>query len=323
MVQAFLTNWQSSSKIQSMGKRGMPGGEQTADQRKTSTEPAPPPGGSADPAGHRPLSSSRGLTLAAELPWRGAIPPLRGDRDGTGRAMTEGSERRAGTTRERLIAAASRQFAHRAYSMVSLDDILAEAELTKGAMYFHFPSKEALAVAIIDDLTEMSRAAVTELLARKMSGLETLIDLVYVLVVQDTQHEVARAGVRLLETLHTTTALPPVWQTWIEFVTTLIQKAVTEGDVIDRHDPEDIAKMLVALWAGTRRISEPDQPEQRLDNLQKAWILALPSFTNPDRIDYFTQFIKRRHALAVKRVSAEALSLDPHTTAAPPAHTDP
>jgi AcrR family transcriptional regulator len=234
--------------------------------------------------------------------------------------MTEASERRAGTTRHRLIAAASRQFAHRPYSMVSLDDILAEAELTKGAMYFHFPSKQALALAIIDDLTEMSRAAVTELLARKMSGLETLIDLVYLLAVQNTQHEVARAGVRLLETLDNTTA---PWQSWIETVTTLIQKAITEGDVVDHHDPEDIAKMLVALWAGVRRISDIDQPEQHLDNLEKAWILALPSFTNPDRIDYFTQFIKRRHTLAMKKVSAEALSLDLHTTAAASAHTDP
>src|SRR5713101_4145946 len=101
--------------------------------------------------------------------------PLRRDRDKTGRAMTEASERPAGTTRQRLIAAASRQFSHRSYSMVSLDDILAEAELTKGAMYFHFSSKQALALAIIGDLHEMSRAAVTELLARKMSGLETLI----------------------------------------------------------------------------------------------------------------------------------------------------
>ena len=64
-----------------------------------------------------------------------------------------------------------------------------------------------------------------------------------------------------------------------------------------------------------------DRPEYYLDNLQKAWILALPSFTNPDRIDYFTQFIKRRHALAVIKVSAEALSVDPHATAA--AYFDP
>src|ERR1700743_2397168 len=185
------------------------------------------------------MLSSKG---AGELSWREVIPPLRGDRDETGRAMTEPSERRAGTTRHRLIAGASRQFARRPYSMVSLDDILAEAELTKGAMYFHFPSKQALALAIVDDLAEMSRAAVTELLARKMSGLETLIDLVYFRAVQDTQNEVARAGVRLLDTLDTTPRLPSaLWQSWIEFVATLIQKAVTEGGVVAHHDPEDIA----------------------------------------------------------------------------------
>ena len=230
--------------------------------------------------------------------------------------MTEASERPVGSTRQRLIAAASRQFAQRPYSMVSLDDILTEAELTKGAMYFHFASKQALAAAIIDDLTEMNRAAVTELVARKMSGLETLIDLVYLLAVQDTQNEVARAGVRLLDTLDNAVPGSPPWQSWVDTVTTLIQKAATEGDVIDHHDPEDIAKMLVALWVGIRRISDLDQPEDHLDNLKKAWILALPSFTNPDRIDYFTQFIKRRHALAVKKVSTEALSLDLHATVA-------
>ena len=236
--------------------------------------------------------------------------------------MTEASERRADTTRHRLIAAASHQFAHRPYSMVSLEDILAEAELTKGAMYFHFSSKQALALAIIDDLTEMSRAAVVELLAREMSGLETLIDLVFLLAVQDTQNDVARAGIRLLETLDNTTPLPPaLWQSRMELLTTLIQRAVTEGDVIDQHDPEDIAKMLVALWVGIRRTSNLDQPEDYLDNLQKTWTLALPSFTDPDRIDYFTQFIQRRHALAVKKVCTEALSFDFDTAAPASAHT--
>jgi TetR/AcrR family transcriptional regulator, transcriptional repressor for nem operon len=238
--------------------------------------------------------------------------------------MTEASERRADTTRHRLIAAASRQFAHRPYSLVSLDDILTEAELTKGAMYFHFPSKLALAMAIIDDLTEMSRAAVVELLARKMSGLETLIDLIFLLAVQDTQQEVARAGVRLLETLDNATPLPPaLWQSRMEFVTTLIQRAVTEGDVVDQHDPEDIAKMLVALWVGVRRTSNLDKPEHYLDDLQKAWTLALTGIANPDRIDYFTQFIQRRHALAVKKVSGEAVSVDLRAAAAASAHTDP
>ncbi len=213
--------------------------------------------------------------------------------------MTEDSEGRADTTRRRLIAAAARQFARRPYSMVSLEDILAEADLTKGAMYFHFSSTQALALAIIDDLTEMSQATVAELLARKMSGLETLIDLTYLRAVQDAQDEVARAGIRLLDTLDNPASLSPaMWQSWIDFVTTLIQKATMEGDVIEQRNPDDIAHMLVALWVGIRRTSNPDQPEDYLDNLQKLWILALPSFTTPDRIDYFTQFIQRRHALA-------------------------
>jgi AcrR family transcriptional regulator len=237
--------------------------------------------------------------------------------------MTEGGERRADTTRQRLIAAASRQFAHHAYSMVSLDDILADAELTKGAMYFHFPSKQALAVAIIDELTEMSRAAVVESLARKMSGLETLIDLVFQLAVQDIQYDVARAGVRLLETLDNTTPLPPaLWQSRFKFVITLIERALTEGDIIDQPDPEDIAKMVVALWEGVRKISNLDQPEHYLDNLQKAWTIVVPGFTNPDRIDYFTQFIQRRHNIAVKKVSTEALSVDLDAIAHAPVRTD-
>jgi TetR/AcrR family transcriptional repressor of nem operon len=73
------------------------------------------------------------------LPWREAIPPLRGDCDETGKAMTEASRRRADTTRQPLIVAASRQFAHRFYSMARLDDILAKAELTNRAKYFRVP----------------------------------------------------------------------------------------------------------------------------------------------------------------------------------------
>ncbi len=64
--------------------------------------------------------------------------------------MTEHLDRRADTTRVQILRAASHQFARKSYSLVSLDDILADAEVTKGAMYFHFRSKYALASAIIE-----------------------------------------------------------------------------------------------------------------------------------------------------------------------------
>ena len=52
------------------------------------------------------------------------------------------------------------------------------------------------------------------------------------------------------------------------------------------------------------------QPEQFLRDLENMWTLALPGFVNPDRIDYLTQFIKRRTAVAQKKatpLAADAL----------------
>ena len=45
--------------------------------------------------------------------------------------MTETSRRRGDITRQRLVVAASRQFARCCYTMTSLDDILAEGEPAK------------------------------------------------------------------------------------------------------------------------------------------------------------------------------------------------
>jgi TetR/AcrR family transcriptional regulator, transcriptional repressor for nem operon len=85
--------------------------------------------------------------------------------------MTETTDSKADSTRQQILRAAARQFARQPYHQVGLDDVLAEAELTKGAMYFHFRSKHALALAVIDDEATRSNEAVTELLTRKFSGL--------------------------------------------------------------------------------------------------------------------------------------------------------
>src|ERR1700757_4137471 len=107
----------------------------------------------------------------------------------------------ADTTRRQILRAASHQFARRAYHDVGLDDILADAELTKGAMYFHFRSKHALAVAIIERQTAAANAAVEDLLTRGLSGLETLIDFSYLIAVGDLKTDGIRAGLNLLESV--------------------------------------------------------------------------------------------------------------------------
>src|SRR4051812_5225905 len=81
--------------------------------------------------------------------------------------------------RQQFIRVAARQFSRKSYTLVSLADIVADTELTNAAMYFHFRSKQALALAIIDEFHTMTRAAIEELLSRNLSGLETAIDACY------------------------------------------------------------------------------------------------------------------------------------------------
>src|SRR5271155_3439548 len=55
-------------------------------------------------------------------------------------------------TRERVLQAASREIYRSGFQSASLDTILAVAGVTKGALYYHFDSKEALGYAVVDEI---------------------------------------------------------------------------------------------------------------------------------------------------------------------------
>ena len=218
--------------------------------------------------------------------------------------MTEQVDRRADTTRRQILRAASHQFAHKAYGLVSLDDILAEAEVTKGAMYFHFRSKHALAVAIIEHRAAVARHAADELVARKLSGLETLIDFSYLMAVDDIGDVSTRAGLNLLESIGRTDGLQAsVLGEWVSTFAQIGRRAVGEGDIVEERDPDDIARLLVSMYMGLRQTSNFAEPERFLHDLEMGWALVLPGFANPDRLEYFTQFLRRRTALAIKKAT--------------------
>jgi AcrR family transcriptional regulator len=211
---------------------------------------------------------------------------------------------RSDTTRLQILRAASRQFARKSYSLVSLDDILADAEVTKGAMYFHFRSKYALASAIIEHRSAAARASVDQLLARKLSGLETLIDISYLVAIEDIGDEIARAGLNLLESIGRTDGLQGnVHEQWVTAFAAITRKAVRDGDIIGDRDSEGIARLLVSMYLGLRQTSNLAEPERFLRDLEKMWALVMPGFVKPERIDYLNQFIKRRTAVALKNAT--------------------
>jgi len=221
--------------------------------------------------------------------------------------MTGMTDTRADSTRQQILRAAARRFSQQPYHQVGLDDVLAEAELTKGAMYFHFRSKHALALAIIEDHATQSGEAVADLLSRKLSGLETLIDFSCQLAVRDISDDIARAGLNLLESIGRIEGLQEKrLGVWIETLAVIVGRAIGEGDVYEDCDPLDVGRLLVSIYMGLRQASNLDEPERFLRDLESTWSLTLPGFVRPERIDYFHQFIKRRTNIAIGSTAALA-----------------
>lgn len=59
--------------------------------------------------------------------------------------------RTRGDARRRLLTAAIRRIRERGYANTSVDELCADAGVTKGAFFHHFPGKEALAIAAAED----------------------------------------------------------------------------------------------------------------------------------------------------------------------------
>ena len=214
---------------------------------------------------------------------------------------------RADTTRRQILRAASHQFARRPYHDVGLDDILAAAELTKGAMYFHFRSKHALAVAIIERQTAVGGAALEELLTRGLSGLETLIDFSYLIAGGDLNTDGIRAGLNLLESVGRSGGLQKrLLDDWAKALARMVEQAVAEGDVDPQCDPSDVGRLVVSLHMGLRQTSNLDEPERFLRDLENCWMLLLCGILTADRVEYFRQFLRRRAALAITASSTGA-----------------
>lgn len=63
-------------------------------------------------------------------------------------------------TRQRLLDAAERVFAEKGYHGTVVDDIVRASDSSKGGFYFHFPSKEAIFLSLIDALVPKLATAI-------------------------------------------------------------------------------------------------------------------------------------------------------------------
>ena len=81
----------------------------------------------------------------------------------------DSSERR--TTRDRILDAALDLFSAKGFYDTKLDEIVAEASISKGSIYFHFPNKERLFIALVDQFADLIERRATEAIAGQSDGI--------------------------------------------------------------------------------------------------------------------------------------------------------
>jgi TetR/AcrR family fatty acid metabolism transcriptional regulator len=70
-------------------------------------------------------------------------------------------------TRERILEAAERLFAEKGFHETAMDEIVRASKVSKGGVYFHFPSKEELFFALLDKLADALQREVQREIARR------------------------------------------------------------------------------------------------------------------------------------------------------------
>lgn len=75
-------------------------------------------------------------------------------------------------TRERILDAALNIFSRKGYYDTRLDEIVEASHTSKGSIYFHFPNKERLFLALVDQFADLLERRVQDTIAPQQKGMK-------------------------------------------------------------------------------------------------------------------------------------------------------
>lgn len=191
---------------------------------------------------------------------------------------------RAEATRGRILTAAAELFEEQGYTASPLTDIMTRAGVTKGALYFHFSSKEELARAVVAEQRLWSEADVS---ANK--PLQTLIDLSHEFADALQTDVIARASVRIaIEQGVFTSPDPTPYKQWVGTTAAMLEQAQRVGEIKPCADVQNMAEYIVAAFSGVQMVSQVLHSRTNLhEHLTTMWRSLIPLLVPEDLADRF------------------------------------
>ncbi|GAA1397276.1 ScbR family autoregulator-binding transcription factor [Kitasatospora putterlickiae] len=164
---------------------------------------------------------------------------------------------RAARTRLLVLTAAAELFAARGFRHTSVKEVADRVEMTKGAVYFHFPTKEALAVAVVEQHYARWPVLLTKVTAEGHGPLATAVRMLEGAAIAFRDDIVVQAGARLqIERPQIDAELPTPYVDWTRLLATLLRRAEAAGELHPGVCPQAAARSLVAAFFGTQHISD-------------------------------------------------------------------
>jgi TetR/AcrR family transcriptional regulator, transcriptional repressor for nem operon len=196
-------------------------------------------------------------------------------------------------TRECLLQAASREIYRSGFQSAGVDPILAAAGVTKGALYYHFKSKEALGYAVVEEVIgpENYDTWIRPLQSVK-DPIHALIGIVQGISVRP---EDVRGGCQLNNLAQEMSPLDAgfrkrlatVFHAWREAIASVLREGQTHGSVRRDVEPADAAGLLIAMVEGygslAKNAQDPKVMKAGIRNIVN-WLRSLRPPGNRKRV---------------------------------------
>ena len=192
-----------------------------------------------------------------------------------GRAIQRRPQRRAIATRDGIASAAAEHFNTVRYAGARVTDIVATTGVSKGSMYHHFPSKEALAQYLVQGWGTVLVDTIADVTAAEEPALRQVASVQRRLAEIITQDHVARAGLILsLERAVDETA--KVYTAWTSAIAVIVEQGIRTGQLDDTAEHLRLGETLCAGFVGAVHVAtslgEPETISRRVNDLLMLWL---------------------------------------------------
>ncbi|ARQ71082.1 ScbR family autoregulator-binding transcription factor [Streptomyces marincola] len=165
---------------------------------------------------------------------------------------------RAIRTRRTILEAAAAVFDECGYEASTIAQILDRAEVTRGALYFHFGSKEDLARSVL------AEAVTTEGLGEQEFTMQEFVDAGLLLAHRLPREPLLSAALRLSIDQRARAAFGTRWPDWIDLGARLLTRAKERGEVFPHVSSVETARLFVGSWTGVGVVGASVAPSSAL-----------------------------------------------------------